>query len=458
MSRSESAFDPVVGEASIAARERRPQPLSPRELVGDGAFAVAFVGIALALPILSGGASHVGVGVALAYVLAYAAATQVEFHTGTGFAVPTQLVFVPMLFALPPEIVPLLVGIGCVAGRLPHIVRGRIGRDRWLVALADGWFSIAPAAIFAAADPGAPAWSDAGLYALAFGAQFAGDAAVNAVRGEIVLGVSSWQVLREMPYVHRVDALLTPIGLLAAIPAAHGGWGGLLTLPLTLLFAIFARERDARVDGQLELERAYRGTAMLLGDVIEHDDAYTAHHTRGVVGLAVAVAGELDLGPRERREIELGALLHDVGKLRIPNEIINKPGPLDHEEWAVMRTHTVEGQRMLERIGGLLGRVGVVVRASHERWDGTGYPDGLAGDDIPLAARIVAACDALSAMTTDRSYRPAMAASAAREELVRHAGTQFDPGIVAALLRVMDQPAVAAQERPALDGPLPATS
>jgi HD-GYP domain-containing protein (c-di-GMP phosphodiesterase class II) len=362
-----------------------------------------------------------------------------------------------MLFALPPEIVPLLVGIGCIVARLPRIIEGTIGRDRWLVALADGWFSIAPAAILAVADPGSPDWADAGIYVLAFGAQFATDAVVNAVRAEIVLGVSPWDVLREMPYIHRVDALLTPIGLLAAIPAAHGGWGGLLATPLVLLLAIFARERDARVEGQLELERAYRGTAMLLGDVVEHDDAYTGLHSRGVVGLAVAVAREMGLGERDRRDVELGALLHDVGKLRIPNAIINKPGPLDDREWEIMRTHTIEGQRMLERVGGLLARVGAVVRASHERWDGNGYPDGLAGRDIPQPARIVAACDALSAMTTDRSYRRAMPREAAREELVRHAGTQFDPDVVPALLRVMEQPATAAQERPALDGPLPAT-
>jgi HD-GYP domain-containing protein (c-di-GMP phosphodiesterase class II) len=165
----------------------------------------------------------------------------------------------------------------------------------------------------------------------------------------------------------------------------------------------------------------------------------------------------MGLGERDRRDVELGALLHDVGKLRIPNAIINKPGPLDDREWDIMRTHTIDGQRMLERVGGLLARVGAVVRASHERWDGNGYPDGLAGRDIPLPARIVAACDALSAMTTDRSYRRAMPDAAAREELVRHAGTQFDPDVVTALLRVMEQPATAAQERPALDGPLPAT-
>ena len=101
-------------------------------------------------------------------------------------------------------------------------------------------------------------------------------------------------------------------------------------------------------------------------------------------------------------------MLHDIGKIHIPDAIINKPGPLDEEEWAMMKTHTVEGQRMLDRVGGFLGSVGMVVRASHERFDGAGYPDGLTGEEIPLAARIVAVCDAFNAMTTTRSYRQAM--------------------------------------------------
>src|ERR671932_2658708 len=145
------------------------------------------------------------------------------------------------------------------------------------------------------------------------------------------------------------------------------------------------------------------------------------------------VAEEMGVDEDVRRATELGALLHDIGKVAIPNEIINKPGPLDDDEWVIMKTHTVEGQRMLERVGGLLARVGVVVRASHERFDGGGYPDGLVGDEIPLAARIVSACDAYNAMTTDRSYRKALPVSVAVGELRGNAGTQFDPDVVEAL-------------------------
>jgi putative nucleotidyltransferase with HDIG domain len=205
------------------------------------------------------------------------------------------------------------------------------------------------------------------------------------------------------------------------------------------LFAIFAQEREAHIESALQLSSAYRGTALLLGDVLEDKDAYTAHHSHGVVSLSLAVADRMGLDPSARRRVEFGALLHDIGKIAVPAEIINKPGPLDADEWAVMKLHTVEGQQMLDRVGGVLAEVGRVVRSSHEHFDGSGYPDGLAGDRIPIEARIVSCCDAFSAMTTTRSYRRAMSMEAAREELLRNQGSQFDPDVVDALLEVLEE-------------------
>jgi HD-GYP domain-containing protein (c-di-GMP phosphodiesterase class II) len=145
------------------------------------------------------------------------------------------------------------------------------------------------------------------------------------------------------------------------------------------------------------------------------------------------VADRLGLSTRQRRSAELTALLHDVGKIRIPAEIINKPAGLTAAERAVINTHTIEGERMLERVGGLLGEVGRLVRSCHERWDGQGYPDGIAGENIPLVARIVCCCDAYNAMTTDRPYRAALPPAEALAEVERNAGTQFDPRVVEAL-------------------------
>lgn len=130
-------------------------------------------------------------------------------------------------------------------------------------------------------------------------------------------------------------------------------------------------------------------------------------------------------------------MLHDVGKIFVPKEILHKPGELNAYEWEVMRQHTIQGERILKQVGGALARVARFVRSSHEHYDGHGYPDGLAGESIPIESRIVTACDAYSAMTTDRPYRAAMRVDEALQELRDHAGTQFDPQVVNALERIL---------------------
>jgi HD-GYP domain-containing protein (c-di-GMP phosphodiesterase class II) len=282
-----------------------------------------------------------------------------------------------------------------------------------------------------------PAWSAWPVLLLALVAQLSFDFAGSAVRAGLVLGLRPNSQVRMMAWVWGVDAALTPIAFLIAMVAFGAPAAVLVVLPLLGLLAFLAQERRRRIDYALELGHAYRGTAFLLGDVIEADDAYTGSHSRDVVDLVVAVSLELGLEPVAQRDAELTALLHDVGKIRIPAEIINKPGKLTDEEWAIMKTHTIEGEQMLEKIGGLLGRVGRLVRSCHERWDGAGYPDGLAGEEIPLVARVVCACDAYNAMTTDRPYRPARSDDEALAEMEACAGTHFDPAVVAALAAVV---------------------
>jgi HD-GYP domain-containing protein (c-di-GMP phosphodiesterase class II) len=136
-------------------------------------------------------------------------------------------------------------------------------------------------------------------------------------------------------------------------------------------------------------------------------------------------------------------MLHDVGKITIPKGIINKPGKLDPHEWEVIKTHPAAGQRMLDRVGGFMVEVGRIVRAHHERWDGGGYPDGLAGETIPLEARIITCCDSWSAMRTDRPYRRAMSFEAAAGQMIANTGSQFDPAVVEVML-----PVVSASEGP----------
>jgi len=416
---------------------RRPERLLAREQVADGAFAAAFLLAAVALSLLAPADRVLEAGPAVALTLAYALLARAEFPAGAGFAVPTQVVLVPMLLLLPTPTVPLLVALALVLTTSYDALRGRVARDRVLLSLGDAWFSLGPALVLVMAGAQTPDWAAWPVYLTALAAQVALESLVFVCRVWACLGERPRAVRSELLMAHRVDLLLSPVGLLAAFAAAAQPYAALLVLPLAVLFTIFAGERAARVESTLELSGAYRGTALLLGDVIEADDEYTGQHTQDVVELTVAVADRLGVDEETRRAAEFGALLHDVGKVAIPNEIINKPGPLDDEEWAVMKTHTVEGQRMLERVGGLLARVGVVVRASHERFDGGGYPDGLAGEQIPRAARIVSACDAYNAMTTDRSYRKALGVEVAVGELRANAGSQFDPQVVDALVAVV---------------------
>jgi HD-GYP domain-containing protein (c-di-GMP phosphodiesterase class II) len=149
------------------------------------------------------------------------------------------------------------------------------------------------------------------------------------------------------------------------------------------------------------------------------------------------VCDRLGVNGPERRDAEFAALLHDVGKIKIPSEIINKPGKLTDEEFELMKTHTIEGEKLLAQVGGILGNVGRIVRSCHEDWDGTGYPDALSAEEIPRVARIVRCCDAFSAMTTDRSYRKALPVAEAVAELRRCSGTDFDPDVVDALVAVV---------------------
>jgi diguanylate cyclase (GGDEF)-like protein len=158
------------------------------------------------------------------------------------------------------------------------------------------------------------------------------------------------------------------------------------------------------------------------------------NHVSGVTTLTAAVATQMNLDAEQLDETLRAAELHDIGKLAIPDEILNKPGPLDPTEWAFIRQHPIIGERIL-RAAPALAPVAALVRASHERWDGHGYPDGLAGDDIPLGARIVAVCDAYDAMTSERCYQQARSQADALAELHRNAGTQFDPATVNALTR-----------------------
>ena len=194
-------------------------------------------------------------------------------------------------------------------------------------------------------------------------------------------------------------------------------------------------EREELENEKRKLELEATGVHALLV-ALEARDGYTGNHSRAVVELSTAIARHFELPERDVGHVEQVALLHDIGKIGIPDAILRKEGPLDATEWEAMYQHPVIGATIVSSIPGLL-HLGPAIRAEHERWDGAGYPDGLTGDDIPLEARIVFAADAYHAMISDRPYRKGMTILRALHELEENAGTQFCPRIVASLQRVL---------------------
>jgi len=194
-------------------------------------------------------------------------------------------------------------------------------------------------------------------------------------------------------------------------------------------------------------------TRDVLMRVLEEREPALREHVRGVAEMATAVGERLGLTTEELDELARAAELHDVGKMAIPDAILDKPEGLDDQETAFIRRHTLIGEGILSAAPALVP-VAKLVRSSHERYDGTGYPDGLSGDDIPLGARVIFACDAFDAITADRAYSPRRSPKHALAELVRHAGTQFDPLVVKAVAEVVAEGRVPVARETAADIPI----
>ena len=196
-------------------------------------------------------------------------------------------------------------------------------------------------------------------------------------------------------------------------------------------------EREELEAERRRLEVRATGVGALLAALVARD-GYTGDHSRALVGQAATVARRMGLSEEEAAEVEQVALLHDIGKIGVGDAILSKTGPLNEAEQQVMRMHPVIGEQIVASTGGL-SHLAPAVRAEHERWDGGGYPDGLSGEEIPIASRIVLVCDAYHAMTSDRPYRKALGVQAALRELEKNAGSQFCPRTVEAFVGVVGQ-------------------
>ena len=227
-----------------------------------------------------------------------------------------------------------------------------------------------------------------------------------------------WQKPNPANYATSV-VLLTTLGVLAFTAAGQ-------VLVLTTRF----RQSTLYIQ---EVEQSYESLWQVMFSALDMRDGMTGGHSPRVADLAVQLGQRLGMETDEIQLLRWAALLHDVGKLAVDDDILKKPGPLSVSEWEQMRLHPAYGQSIVSR-DGFLRQVAEIVYCHHERYDGTGYPRGLVGDEIPLGARMFAVADAYDAMTSDRPYRPALSHGQAIEEIERNAGSQFDPGVVAAML------------------------
>ena len=300
-----------------------------------------------------------------------------------------------------------------------------------------------------------------GPAALAAGANFAINSLLVAVAVGLSTGRHVWSVWDEkFRWLWPHYLILGGLGLaIAAAYTAMGLWGILVFLAPPLMMQISIKQyldrtsknvvqlrkthdqlQDAHaqvVETMANLRRSYDDTLRALVTALDARDRETGGHSERVADVSTAIAEEMGLerGSREWQELQWGALLHDVGKIGVPDHILRKPGELSEEEWEEMKTHAAAGHKIVRGIE-FLGEAAELVHTHHERFDGSGYPRGLRGEEIPLGARIFAIADAFDAMTADRPYRPARAPERALAEILGNSGSQFDPAAVKAFLSV----------------------
>ncbi len=256
-------------------------------------------------------------------------------------------------------------------------------------------------------------------------------------------GIELFEMVRKDPRTAGIPFIfLTARGTSEDVFAGKSlGADDYITKPVTsqqLVSVVRARERRSKELQLIQLQSSYKASLRTLANAIEARDSTTGQHVERVNAYAQALAEELRWTEDSRSALEFGAILHDIGKIAVPDSILSKRGPLTGDEWTEMRKHPEVGRRMIAGIP-YLGPAAPIVLHHHERWDGKGYPMALAGESIPVAARLLAIVDTFDAMTTDRPYRPAIPASTAYETVLENAGSQFDPGIVEAFVRCWER-------------------
>lgn len=320
-------FSERVEHLLLGGRESEPRRPDGRELLAEALAGGAFLVTAVVLSVLLPAEGAFSIDLAVVFAISYALMSRIRFEIGAGYTVPTQLVFVPMLFALPAPAVPLVVAVGLLLSDLPDFVSGRRHPLRAMQDLGDSWYAIGPAFLLAITGSDSPAWSDWPIYIGALAAQLTIDFAAGAVRERIRRGVDLGVQLRLYGWVSLIDVLLSPVGLLAAFVAEDQPYAFLLLLPLAALFGVFAQEHRARIESALGLSRAYREKAELNAQLLETERAATKAREELIAGashemqtpLAVLV-GLLDAksrdGTAQAQDDSLASMRRQATRLR----------------------------------------------------------------------------------------------------------------------------------------------
>ena len=369
-------------------------------------------------------------------VALFSEARAIDFRVGSVSGHPqTSLAFVPFLSSIvlfPPIVAVGMVGFVCATTQL--VLRPR-GIERALFNISQGVLSAGLAGLFYSQATGGQHGTKIQLIG------FAGLASTFFVTNLLLssTAITLIQGARFKDILERVagsgganliyDLLVSPFALLPVLLYdAFSGGVILIVLPLEVVRSSYLSKQ--------QLIAANQDLLVVLVKAIETRDPYTSGHSMRVATMAKAVAADMGITGTKLKEVERSALLHDIGKIDAQYAaVIQKPHDLDVEERALIRTHAVSGADLLRSLSSVHEREVKAVRHHHERFDGEGYPDGLKGDQIPLASRIIMICDSVDAMLSDRPYRKALPVETVRAELLRCAGTQFDPAIVAVMLR-----------------------
>jgi hypothetical protein len=428
-----------------AWRARLAVPMEDRESVVVGGLAVGYLAVAVAVSLALPSEREFQPLVVLALFAAYVGVSRIRFEVGAGYVSAEQLVFMPLLFFAPLPLVLMLVPVAFTLSDLPDILAGRAHRDRWMNALADSWFVLGSVSVLGYLAPGAPRLELAPVYLAGLAAQVGLGTTAALAREYLVGRLALRDELRSAAAAYQLDVLLSPVGFAIAFAAAAGGPLALLSiLPAAAATWALSRAHRARCDRLVAEHDAYWRRFLCDARRLERSgQEAVSEDWLCMPELALAVGGELGLTMSDRTELAQAAQAA-APRAAAPNAFAERR-PRAAERRLRLAADVIEGR--LYRSGAdrlarelrfdRLRRQADVVRSSRERFDGAGHPDGLRGDAIPLAARILACCDAYSAMTAGRRDRAPMSGETALEELRRGAGSQFDPEIVHALDRAL---------------------